>query len=157
VSDAFRLVALPAERFAPLFALSDTALRTQGARRVVVDSKPGAPCRVSLADAEVGETVLLLPFVHHDVETPYRGSGPIFVREGVGTAVPAVNEIPAMFRVRLLSVRAYDSSGMLLDAEVVQGTDLEATIRNLFADPAAQYLHIHNAGPGCFDCSVVRA
>jgi hypothetical protein len=153
----FQLIALPAERFAPYFAKSDGELAGLGAARVVVDEKPGFPCRVSLADAEVGETVLLVAFAHHDVTSPYRGSGPIFVRRGVATAQPAVNEIPVMFRHRLLSVRGYDSGAMLIAADVVQGRELEATIGSLFANQRIAYLHIHNAKPGCYNCSVRRA
>ncbi len=125
-------------------------------RRMIADEKPGFPCRVSLADAEVGETVLLLPFVHHDVASPYRASGPIFVRRGAATAMPAVGEIPLMFRHRLLSVRAYDAGGMMVGAEVVKGSELEPSIGHLFARERVNYLHIHNASPGCYNCRVVR-
>lgn len=157
MSASFRLVALPAELFAALFEKTDADLNALGARRVVVDEKPGTPCRVSLADAEVGETVLLLPYMHHDVPSPYRASGPIFVRRGVPTARPGVNEIPPMFHHRLLSVRAYDDAAMLVGADVVEGRDLEACIRRLFADEGVAYLHVHNARPGCYNCTVVRA
>jgi hypothetical protein len=122
----------------------------------VADAKPGFPCRVSLADAEVGETVLLLPFTHHDVSSPYRASGPIFVRSGLKTAKPAAGEIPIMFRHRLLSIRAYDKAAMMIGAEVIQGTDLEDATRRLFANESVHYLHIHNAKPGCYNCRVVR-
>src|SRR5574341_567011 len=98
----FRLTALAYEPFAPYFACSDAELQAVGARRLIVDEKPGTPCRVSLADAEIGETVLLVPFTHHDVSSPYRASGPIFVRRDARMAAPAVNEIPLMFRHRLL-------------------------------------------------------
>jgi len=54
----FRLVALPRETFAPLFALDDAALREHGACRMRADGKPGDPCRVSLIDAEPGEAVI---------------------------------------------------------------------------------------------------
>jgi hypothetical protein len=154
---AFQFVALRPEPFAPLFELSDPQLHEMGARRVVVDEKPGFPCRVSLADAEVGETVLLIPFAHHDVRSPYRASGPIYVRRGVKAAAPAVGEIPEMLRHRLLSVRAYDREAMLIGAEVVNGTELDATVRGLLADEAVRYLHVHNARPGCYNCRVVRA
>lgn len=154
---SYRFVALEAERFAPLFGRSDAELAAAGMRRSIVDGKPGYPCRVSLADAEVGETVILLSFTHHDVASPYRAAGPIFVRQGVATARPAVGEIPTMFRHRLLSVRGYDAGAMLIGATVVQGDELEAAIDGLFADPAVRYLHVHNAMPGCFNCSVVRA
>lgn len=154
---AFQMIALPAERFAPYFAKTDAELRALGAARVAVDEKPGFPCRVSLADAEVGESVLLLTFTHHDVASPYRSAGPIFVRPGVATAQPAVNEIPLMFNHRLLSVRGYDAAAMLLAADVVRGSELDGAIGSLFADRRIAYLHIHNAKPGCYNCSVIRA
>lgn len=153
----FRFVALPYEPFAPLFDLSDADLDARHARRERVNETPGVPCRVSLADAEIGETVLLLPFVHHDVTSPYRASGPIYVRRGARTALPAVGEIPLMFRHRLLSLRAYDSSATMINAAVANGTDLDATIGDLLANPAVSYLHVHNARPGCYNCRVERA
>lgn len=154
---SFCFLALRFDAFAPLFELGEVELRAMGARRVTVEEKPGAPCRVSLVDAEVGETALLLPFVHHDVKTAYRASGPIFVRQHAVQASPAIGEVPAMLRHRLLSVRAYDETAMMLDAEVVEGTGLEAAIARLFSRPSASYLHVHNARPGCFNCKVVRA
>jgi hypothetical protein len=157
MNEGFRFIALPAERFAPFFGYSDAELEEVGARRMVVDEKPGFPCRVSLLDAEVGETVLLVPFVHHDTTSPYRASGPIFVRRDARMANPAAGEVPVMFRHRELSVRAFDSSGMMVGTEVVSGRELEKPIRRLFADEDVGYLHIHNAGPGCYNCRVVRA
>jgi len=153
---SFRFIALPAERFSALFDRTDAELEAMGARRMVVDEKPGFPCRVSLADAEVGETVVLVPFTHHDVPGPYRASGPIFIRSGASTATPAADEIPLMFRHRLLSIRAYDEAASMVSAEVVKGDELEATIQRLFANENASYLHIHNARPGCYNCRVIR-
>ena len=120
MNSSFQLIALPSEQFMSLFTQSDAALQVTGARRMIVDHKPGYPCRVSLIDAEVGETVILLAFTHHNVSSPYRASGPIFVRSGARTASPAVGEIPAMFRHRLLSIRAYDASAMMVGGEVVK-------------------------------------
>lgn len=157
MSRSFRFVALEAEPFAPLFDQSDEELASLGAKRMVVDERPGFPCRVSLQDGEVGETVVLLPYTHHDVPSPYCSSGPIFVRKGVPTARPAVGEIPEMLARRLLSVRGYDAEGMMIAAEVVEGRDLESTITRLFTNDRMSYLHLHNAKPGCFNCAVVRA
>ena len=78
---SFQIHALPAEPSARLLALPDDALRTRGIRRVVADGRSGYPSRVSLQDAVEGERLLLLPYRHHDVDTPYRASGPIYVRE----------------------------------------------------------------------------
>jgi hypothetical protein len=157
MNGSFQLVALSYEPFEALFQRSDAELAAMGARREVVAEKPGSPCRVSLVDAEVGETVLLLPFTHHDVASPYRGSGPIFVRMGARMAAPATGEIPIMFRHRLLSVRAYDAAAMMVGAEVVEGSDLEGAILRGLADPGVSYLHLHNARPGCYNCAVRRA
>src|SRR5262245_41325110 len=109
VSTSFRFVAAEESRFRFLFEQTDKELRAIGAKRMTVDAKPGFPCRVSLADAEIGETVLILTYTHHDVASPYRASGPIFVRETAATARFAPGEIPAMLTHRLLSVRAYDA------------------------------------------------
>ena len=155
MNTSFQLIALPSERFASLFSQSDAELQSMGARRMVVDKKPGFPCRVSLVDAEVGETVLLVPFAHHEGSSPYRASGPIFVRSGARTVSPEVDEIPAMFRHRLLSIRGYDAADMMVGAEVVQGSELEYAIRRLLAQKGVSYLHIHNARPGCYNCRVV--
>jgi hypothetical protein len=57
---------------------------------------------------------------------------------------------------RLLSVRAYDKARMMQQALVINGSALQRTIHELFADTHIAYLQIHNAGPGCFNCQVDR-
>ncbi len=157
MSTNFRLEPLPIEEFLPLFKLSDEELHKRSARWLVADTKPGYPCRVTLADAEVGERVLATPFIHLDVQSPYRASGPVFVRDIAQTVSLTVNEIPIMFHHRLLSLRAYDSDGMMVDAQVIQGTELEQAIVHHFQNCDVEYQHIHNANPGCFNCTVRRA
>jgi len=124
---------------------------------MTVDSKPGFPCRIGLADAEIGETVILLPFVHHDVDSPYRASGPIFVREDAIEADLRVGEVPELVSSRTMSVRAYDKNGMMIDGSVVSGAEIKDHIEKLFADPRIEYLHLHSAGAGCYSCKVERA
>src|SRR5262249_54388638 len=135
---------------------SDAELAKHGACRCLADSKPGFPCRVSLVDAEPGEQVLLLPFTHHAVNSPYQASGPIYVREGARQATPAIGEVPQSVRQRLLSLRAYDAAGFMLDAEVTEGSALEAHVERFFADARVAYLHVHNARPGCYSCRIGR-
>lgn len=153
----FLISPLPLEDFSPLFQLTDAELRSRGMKRVVADSKPGFPCRVSLDDAEVGEALILLPYEHHPVQGPYRSSGPIFVRENASPAVLRVNEVPGYVRERYLSVRAYDDNGMMVRAEVTRGKDLASCVSQLFAEDRARYLHVHNARPGCYAFRVDRA
>lgn len=153
----FKVIAALPEKFQHLFAMNEAELANLGARRMTVDHKPGFPCRVSLQDAEIGETVILTTFAHHEVNSPYQSSGPVFVRERVPAASMAINEVPDMLKERLLSIRAYNESGMMVGATVVEGQATETVIRQFFEQIEVAYLHVHNANPGCFNCTVERA
>ncbi len=152
----FRITGLPVEPFAPLFDLPDDALAAHRAVRVTADSNTGFPCRISLTNAAVGDRVLLVHYEHHPVDTPFRASHAIYVRPGEVT-YDAVDQIPEQLRTSLLSVRAFDRTGMLVDADVVPGTDLEGVIGRLFAESRTDYLHVHFARPGCYAARVERA
>ena len=145
------------DQFESLFALSDVQLRAKGARRYVADRTPGFPCRVSLEDAAPGETLVLVPFTHQPADSPYRSSGPIFVREHARAAAPGINEVPTQLRSRLLSLRAYDGDALIVDADVVDGRDLESLVERMFGRPDVQYLHVHFARPGCYACRIDRS
>jgi hypothetical protein len=151
----FRIIGLPAQLFTDLFALSDRELATRNAVRRIADAKPGYPCRVSLTDAEPGQEVILTHFEHHAVASPFRASHAIYVRRGE-TTYDAIDCIPEQLRLRLLSVRAFDTAGMLVGAEVAEGAQLEGTIDQLFADARAAYLHVHFARPGCYAARIER-
>ena len=153
----FLISGLPVEQFQHLFELGDAELQSMGMRRCIADAKPSFPCRVSLEDAEIGEPVLLLTYEHHAVDSPYRGSGPVYVRQQAKQAQLKVNELPEVVKHRLISVRAYDPQSMMVASEVVDGKNLEEQIRTFFADERVAYLHLHNAKPGCFSCRVDRA
>jgi hypothetical protein len=154
---SFRITGLPLARFAPLLGRPDAELARHDALRMRVDRRPGFPCRVSLQDAEPGETVLLVNYEHLAVATPYRSRHAIFVRENAEEAHPEIDEIPESLRIRLLSLRAFDRAGMLRDADVVQGTDLASAIERMLEPPEVAYLHLHNAKPGCFAARIDRA
>ena len=153
----FRIEALPPEPFTPLFAITDAELAARRTRRMVVDAHPGTPCRVSLADAQVGETVILTHYTHQPADTPYRASHAIFVRAGAARARPAVGEVPDVLRSRLVSLRMFDAGDMMIAADVVPGTELAAALNDAFAGAAAAYAHLHYAKPGCFAASARRA
>lgn len=137
--------------FRSLFALDDAALQAMGARRMIADVPHSAPCRVSLADAEPGESLILLNHRHLDAPTsPYRSGGPIFVREAATEAALEPGAVPDMLGRRLLSVRAYDAQGMMTDADVVDGADLASRLEAWFAEPAVDRIQMHTARRGCF-------
>ena len=150
----YRFKGLDSQKFAPLFALSGDELAAHGFARMTVDEKPGFPCRISLADAEPGEAVLLVNFEHQPAHTPYRASGPIFVRENADAFDGT--EVPPALRVRLLSLRAYDRAGMMVDADVVEGCEIETLLERLFARDDTDYVHAHYAKRGCFAARVER-
>ena len=146
----YRISGLPLGDFEPLFGLDDEALSARNAVRVTADSKPGFPCRVTLEDAEPGETLILLNYEHQPAATPYRSGHAIFVREAAQAEAVFENEVPPLLSSRLLSVRAFDAAGMMVDADCVEGADLERLIERLLGDPGTAYLHVHNARRGCF-------
>ena len=100
--------------------------------------------------------LLLLPFEHQPGHSPYRASGPIYVKVGARQRILAVGEVPESVRLRQISLRAYDAEHMIVDAEVCDGESVAAQIERLLADPAVRYLHLHNAKRGCFSCLVRR-
>jgi hypothetical protein len=155
--DAFRLVGLAPEPFAPFFDLTDEQLAERGMRRVVADRKPGFPCRISLVDADIGEQLLLLPYRHQPANSPYQASGPIFIRSGARQRVADPSEVPPYVTGRLMSVRGYDERDFIVDAEVCAGADVAKGIRQMFEDTQVRYIHLHNAKRGCFSCRVERA
>ena len=152
----FQISALNVEQFSHLFGKDPEIIARFGVRRVVADSKPGYPCRVSLRDAEIGESVLLMNYEHQPAATPFRSSHAIFVREWASEAKPGEDEVPDFLRERLLSVRAFDCSGMMVDADIVDGPQLERLIDRMFANVAVSYLHLHNAKLGCYAALVER-
>jgi hypothetical protein len=153
----YRITGLPAAHFSDLFGLDDAALARRGARRMIADALPGYPCRITLEDAEPGEPVILLHWTHLDVDTPYRGGGPIFVREAARAHFDAINRVPLQLSRRILSVRAFDAAGWMRHGRVVQGEALEALTGEMFADGEVAYLHVHNAGRGCYAARIDRA
>jgi hypothetical protein len=152
---AFRFKGLPLAAFQRFFAMSDAELATHDIRRMVADEKPGFPCRVTLEDAEPGERVLLLSYPHMPAHSPYKAAGPIFVRENAREMSEGTS-IPPVLRNRLLSLRAYDGSGMMVDADIADGNDVESLLSRLFARDDVDSVHVHNARRGCFSCYVVR-
>jgi hypothetical protein len=152
-------------RFVPLPApLPDVASLPGGAVRHVVADRPSSfPCRRCLRDAEPGEALLLLSYDPFLGSSPYRQPGPIFVHEaGCSpdpddlTSTPA-RPAPDQLRRRRLSVRSFDTTHLMLGAELTDGDAVADVARRMLSDPRAMYLHVHNAAPGCFAVRVDRA
>jgi hypothetical protein len=154
---SFQISALGHEQFAPLFRLQNDELAHHFAVRRTATTKPGFPCRVSLADADIGDRLILVNYSHQDAASPYRASHAIFVREGVEQARPAVDEVPEPFRFRMLSLRAFDNDGMIVTADLCDGKQLESVLETQLALRTVAYVHIHYAKFGCYAARADRA
>jgi hypothetical protein len=131
------------------------SLRARGGVPYVADSIPGYPCRQCLRDAQIGEELLLVSYDPFETDSPYRSASPIFIhRQPCGS--PDTSELPVQLTGRRLSVRAFDSGEMMVDASLIEGRDLARTIDTLFADETVDHLHVHNEPRGCFAARVDR-
>jgi hypothetical protein len=152
----YRIKGLDPAPYRPLFGLSDEELSKRGIVRMTVTEKPSFPCRVSLTDRDIGESVLLLNHMSHDVANPYRASHAIFVTEGAEEAGEYVDQVPPVFEPRVLSLRGFDRHGMMADAILTQPGEADAGIRKLFENPEIATIHAHNAARGCFSAKIER-
>ena len=153
----FRITGLSLEPFKPFFQLDADVLAAIGAQRVFADDASGYPCRVSLTHALPGEELILMSYEHQPGYSPYRAAGPVFARKSALTTFNEINTVPTPVRVRLLSVRAYDRDDMMVEAEVIEGKEIETLIERYFERVDVAYLHLHYARRGCYACRVDRA
>ena len=137
--------------------LDDGQLAGLSAQRVIATCKPGFPCRITLDDADVGESLILLHHVSHDVATAYRSAYAIYVREHALAAATYRDSIPPVFLGRPLAMRAFSADAILMTARLAAPGEAEAVILNLLANPAVAYIDVHNAAHGCFAARVERA
>ena len=152
----YRITGINPAPYRHLFGRSDEELKSRGVVRMTVTEKPSFPCRVSLTDRDLGESMLLVNHVSHDVANPYRASHAIFVTETEQEPGEYVDEVPPVFVPRVMSLRGFDKDGMMADAILTQPGETEAGILKLFANPEIETIHAHNAGRGCFSAKIER-
>jgi Protein of unknown function (DUF1203) len=140
----------------PITAAAADALRAADGPVYVADSYPGYPCRQCLRDAQVGEEVVLVSHDPFDVDSPYRSASPIFLHlERCERAIPT-DVLPTQLTSRQLSVRSFDSAAMMIDASVIEGPELDATVTRLLKADVVSTIHVHNAVRGCWATNIVR-
>jgi hypothetical protein len=152
----YRIAGLDPQPFAPLFEMNDDDLRARRARRVIADADRGFPCRVSLADAQAGEALILLNHEHHSADSPYRGRHAIYVRESATAPAVFHDALPPAFDGRVLSLRGFDADGMIVRAALAQPGEADAVIRAVLEDPVVTHVDAHNAARGCFAARIER-
>ena len=144
-------------QFAHLVGLGDEELAAHGAVRMIADGRPAFPCRVQLDDAKAGEPLLLVNHVSHEGNNPYRATHAIFVSETAEEAAVYRDEVPPALERRVLSLRAFDSRGMMGEAALAQPGEADEIIRRLLENPSVDHVDAHNAIRGCFAARIERA
>lgn len=95
-------------------------------------------------------------------DSPYRQPGPIFMHtEPSCTAVQIKtgDQLPEQQRRRMLNVRAFDAQHMMIDVDIIDGKNLLDRAEQFFKQQGneyVEYLHVHNAKPGCFAVRIDR-
>ena len=153
----YRISGLEPSQFAHLVGLSDEELQRHGAVRMTANGQPSFPCRIQLDDAKAGETLLLVNHVSHEGNNPYRASHAIFVSESALEAASYEREIPPALDRRILSLRAFDGEGMMVDAALAQPGEADPVIRRMLANDAVDHVDAHTAIRGCFMARADRA
>jgi hypothetical protein len=143
--------------FQHLYGQPAEVLREHRALRVIADERPAYPDRVTLGVGRAGDSMLLVNHTHLDVATPYRASHAIYVLEGALQARAVRDALPGTMRASMLSLRAFDGQGMMLDADLAEGRDAEPLIERLLSLPGAAYLHAHYAKRGCYAARIELA
>ena len=151
----YRIKGLEPSEFAHLFGLDDAALKERNMVRMPVDT-PNFPCRITLRDCDIGDEVILLNHTSHDGPNPYRATHAIFVSKSATQAGDYRDAIPPALDRRILSLRAFDQSGMMVDAALAQPGEADPAIRKLLANPAVARIDAHNAIRGCFAAAIER-
>lgn len=153
---AFVVTGLSAKPFRHLYGLSDQELSDNGVKRYIADEAPGFPDRIEMRDVEIGESLLLLNHVSQPQNSPYRASHAIFVLEGAKETYSGIDKIPAVMLSRLMSLRAFDSEGMMVDADLAIGEEIKQTVVRFFENNQICYIHAHNALRGCYSGRIDR-
>ena len=153
----YKFSGLEPSLFTHLIGLTDEELAAHGAVRMTAKGQPSFPCRVQLDDAKAGESLLLVNQVSHDGNNPYRASHAIFVSESATQPAVYEGQIPPALDRRILSLRAFDRAGMMVDAALAQPGEADPIVRRMLANDDVDHVDAHTAVRGCFMARAERA
>jgi hypothetical protein len=116
----------------------------------------GEPLRCCLRDATPGEDLILFGYEPALPASPYREIGAVFAHAAPCPG-PSADGYPPQWRGRSQVLRAYDKRGWIHPAtRVHDGTDPEAAIAAILADPEVDQIHSRNVSYGCYMFAITR-
>ena len=117
----------------------------------------GEPLRCCLRDAGAGERLMLFGYEPPLPPGPYREIGAVLAHAGTCAGPAAGSRHPADWYGRPQVLRAYDEAGRIHPAtRVHDGSDPEAAISAVLAEPAVVLVHSRNVAYGCFMFAATR-
>ncbi|MGN9906903.1 DUF1203 domain-containing protein [Phytohabitans sp. LJ34] len=145
----YKIQALPA---AVLDAVRATGRDASGNAVERMVAGGGEPLRCCLRDATGGEELMLFGYEPPLPPSPYREVGAVFAHaEPCPGPDPAAATYPAGWRGRKQVLRAYDERGWIHPAtRVHDGSDPEAAIARVLAEPGVVRVHSRNVAYGCY-------
>ena len=150
---SFRITAIPADELARIRAAGQDI---QGNPFTSREAGGGEPLRCCLRPARTGERIALISYRPTGTAGAYAETGPVFVHAQPCEGYPTDGGWPPGFRDRQQVLRAYDAAGRIADAILVEGTEAEAGIAKLLADPEHVVVHSRNVLYGCYMFAVSR-
>ena len=116
------------------------------------------PCRCCLKQFQPGEKRLLFSYAPVNAANPYNEVGPVYIHEECSTYRDSSSFPPEVKNGRLpirLVLRCYNRERRMILARFIKdNNDVEKMIRELFADPLIEFIHIRNAVYQCFIAEV---
>jgi Protein of unknown function (DUF1203) len=116
-----------------------------------------APCRHCLQIPKQPQPMILLSYQVLPDTGPYAEIGPIFIHAEPCEPYADVTTFPEDFRPRPLVLRAYDSTGSIVDALVSDPGNAQRDALAFFANPAVAEVHVRHVSYTCFDFKIVPA
>jgi hypothetical protein len=117
------------------------------------------PCRHCLREASGEQGMLLLSHQAPEPRSVYGHPTAIFLCAQACARFDAPDTVPEIVRNRQVSLRAFNSDGMMLYTanELVEGAGHDAAIRRIFDRAEVAFINVHTTKAGCMLCHIARA
>lgn len=153
-TSAFTVVPLPDGLLA---GVRSSGLDTSGNPVQHAVARGGEPLRCCLRNARDGEALILFGFEPKIPASPYREIGAVFAHTETCAGPEHTDAYPTDWRGRPQVLRAYDERGWIHPSTTVHdGSDPEAAIAAILADPQVTQLHSRNVAYGCYMFAITR-